>query len=59
MVPECLNTIAPSWQSLLYGTKYEINNKGINGTAQKYNVLCAVCHVRKRSTVLMIQVKVS
>ena len=57
--PEYSSTTAPSWQSYLYGSEFETNNKIFSGTTQNFNVPCAVCYVPKKATQLMIPAKIS
>ena len=57
--PQYLSRTAPTWQSYLYGSEYETNNKIFRKTTQNYNVPCAVCYVANKSTKLVIPAKVT
>ena len=57
--PQYLSTTAPTWQSYLYGTEYETNNKIFGPTTHDRYAPCAVCYVPNKSTKLMIPAKTS
>ena len=57
--PQYLSTTSPSYQSYLYGAEYQSNNKVFSGNTHDYNVPCAVCHVPRKSSKLMIPAKTS
>ena len=57
--PQYLSTVRPAVQSFLYGAEYESVNKIFRKTTHNYNVPCAVCHVPRKSSKLMIPAKTS
>ena len=57
--PQYLSTTRPAAQSYLYGAEYQSSNRIFGKTTHDYNVPCAVCHVPRKSSKLMIPAKVS